>query len=151
MERDNVLVQMPLFGTDASLIPHWVKDLGLQDVVRILPLLPKPKFAEHLNKVDVVIDQLRVGGYGGVGIQAMSCAKTVIVNAWRPWYQEQLGDVPPILYAKTAFDVSAQLLHAYDFYERKYWKMGEAAREYAVKHHDYMKVAKDVLATYESS
>ena len=149
VDKDNVLVKMPLFGADSIMIPRTIKDLGLEKHVEIIPLLSKPKFAEAINRCDVVIDQLILGGYAGVSIQAMSCAKTVIVNAWRPWYKEHLNDEPPILYAKTAFDVGAQLLHAYDFYERRYWKMGEKAREYAVEHHDYRKVAERVKERIE--
>jgi glycosyltransferase involved in cell wall biosynthesis len=149
IDPDNVLVKMPLFGMDSIMIPRTLKDLGLEGHTEIVPLFPKPEFAKALSKCDVVIDQLRLGAYGGVAIQAMSCAKTVIVNAWKPWYQEQLDDTPPILYAKTDYDVCAQLLHAYDFYERKYFRMAESAREYAVKHHDYRKVSRKVLDCME--
>ena len=149
IDPDNVLVKIPLFGMDSVMIPRTLKDLGLEDITELVPLLPKKEFAQAINKSDVIIDQLRLGAYGGVAIQAMSCAKTVIVNAHKPWYQEQLNDVPPILYAKTDYDVCAQLLHAYDFYERKYFKMAESAREYAVRHHDYRKVSRKVLDCME--
>lgn len=147
--RKDIVVKMPRFGMDASLVPHWLKELGIEDIVEFVPLHTKPDFALALNASDVVVDQLKVGGYGGVGLQAMACGKTVIVNAWRPWYREQLGEVPPILYATTAFDVNAQLFHAYDFWQRQYWQMGKSAREYAVKHHSYMKVCEQVAMSYQ--
>lgn len=143
-EREKFKIMMPQFGQDGVMLPHWLKEMGLTKHWLRVPLYSKPDFAKALNKCHVVVEQLLLGGYGGVAAQAMSCGKTVIVNAWRPWYEEQLGEYPEFLFAKTAFDVGAQLAHAYDFWKRDYWKMGERAREYIVRNHDYMKVAQRV-------
>lgn len=148
--RNNILIRLPLFGSDSSMIPLTLKDMHLDDITEIVPLYPKPQFAQAINQADVVIDQLLLGSYAGVSIQAMSCAKEVIVNAHRPWYQEQIGDIPPILYAKTAFDVAAQLEHAYDFYQRNYHQMGKAARAYTIKHHHYTTVVDSIIHCLEA-
>jgi glycosyltransferase involved in cell wall biosynthesis len=148
VDPDSVLVKMPQFGADSAIIPIVLKDLGLDDITEIVPLFPKPEFAKYLNRADVVIDQLRLGAYGGVTIQAMSCARPVIVNAWQEWYREHTSE-PPILYAKTAYDVHAQLLNAYEWWEEDFNGMGENARKYAVRHHAYMKVAEQVKERLE--
>jgi len=148
--QDNIQVHMPLFGADSVMIPRALRDHRIDGYTNIVPLYPKPQFAQALQGSDVVIEQLLIGGYGGVAAQAMACGKPVIVNAWRPWYREQLDDEPPILFAKSAFDVAAQLEHVYDdLYLRDYWHIAKSARTYAVRHHHHMRVGERIKELIE--
>jgi hypothetical protein len=43
-----------------------VNKYGIEDSVAWVPVVPKPKLAEIMNRADVVIDQLTRGVLGGV-------------------------------------------------------------------------------------
>lgn len=130
------------YGSDVPIMEYLIEELGLRDNIQWVPLLPKPQFAELINRVDVVIDQVRLGAIGGVSAQSMACAQRVIVYANEDWYREQLHDVPPVLNARSAHDVCDRLIECtgtiHDVLRTR-------ARGFILRHFDYQKIAARVL------
>ena len=134
------------YGSDVPITEHLIQKYDLQKHVRWVPLVPKTAFAELINKVDVVIDQLRLNALGGVAVQSMACEKRVIVAIKERWYKEQLGEVPPVLNAHTAEDVCRQLLKCY---YKPLDKMKKRARTFITEHFEYNTVAQKVYTTLQ--
>ena len=104
-ENNDCEIWIAKYGKDFILTELYVEEFGIQDKVKFIPLQPKKQFAMMLNAADVVIDQIKLGSIGGIGVQAMACNKPVIVNANWDWYKEQYNELPSIAYAKNAEDV----------------------------------------------
>jgi glycosyltransferase involved in cell wall biosynthesis len=110
---DDAELWMTRYGSDVPVTDYFIQKYNLQHNIKWLPLIPKQQFAQIINSVDVVIDQLALGGLGGVAVQSMSCAQRVIVNCNDRWYQEQLGAIPPVLNAKNPQQLADTLLECY--------------------------------------
>lgn len=134
------------YGSDVPVVDHLINVMEIEDNVHWVPLVPKPRFAELINSVDVVIDQIKLGAIGGVTVQAMSCGQKVIVNARQDWYREALGESPPVVNAKNSSGVYRGLL---DVYQGRYNGLGESAKDYIKKHFDYGKIAERVKEKIE--
>ena len=135
------------YGSDLPVTDFLIQKYELQDFIQWIPLVPKTKFAEIINKSDVVIDQLRVNALGGVADQAMACEQRVIVAIREDWYKEQLGEVPPVLNAHTANDVYMRLLECYT---KKHHNLKKRARKFICKHFEYNTVAHQVKTQLEA-
>ncbi len=140
----NIRIWIANYGRDVDITKAKVKEYGLESVTEFVKPVPKQEFARMLSMADVVIDQLLLGAYGGVSAQAMACETPPICNVHQPWYEEHYEHVP-VLYAKTPFDVQAQLKKALDFKKRDWKGFGQAGRRFVEKWHDHKKVAKRVL------
>jgi glycosyltransferase involved in cell wall biosynthesis len=132
---------MTRYGSDVPVTEHLIYKYDLEDYIQWIPLVPKTKFAEIINKAHVVIDQLKLNALGGVADQAMACEQRVIVAIKEEWYKEQLGDVPPVLVAHTAEDVYFQLTSCYT---KTHHNLKKKARKFILKHFEYNKVAHKV-------
>lgn len=94
---------------------------------------------EEIQKSDIVVDQLIQGWFGLLPLEAMMLGRPVICYM----RDDLMHDVPsdcPIVNANpvTIYDVLKRLLN-----NRESWQsLGEAGRNYVVKYHDAVKVAK---------
>lgn len=129
------------YGSDVPVTEYIIHKLELENNVTFIPLIPKQQFAQLINQVDVVIDQLRVNALGGVSDQAMACEQRVIVGIKEHWYKEHLGETPPVLNAHTADDVYIRLLECYT---KKHHNLKKKARRFINKHFEYNTVAQQV-------
>ena len=152
----NIKIHIASYGRDVEITKAKVKEYGLEPVTTFFKPVPKQEFARMLSHADVVIDQLVLGAYGGVSAQAMACETPVICNVHQPWYEEHYEHVP-VLYAKTPFDVQAQLKKVHwwknkipEADDKTPWRgFGIAGRRFVEKWHDHKKVAKRVLEVIE--
>jgi len=144
----NIAIHIADYGRDVDISKAKIKEYGLEPVTEFFRPVPKQQFARMLSHADVVIDQLTLGAYGGVSAQAMACETPVICNVHQPWYIKHY-ELVPVLYAKTPFDVQAQLKKALDFKERDWKGLGEAGRRFVEKYHDHKIVAKNIIEVIE--
>jgi glycosyltransferase involved in cell wall biosynthesis len=79
---------MTRYGSDVPVTEHLIYKYDLEDYIQWIPLVPKTKFAEIINKAHVVIDQLKLNALGGVADQAMACEQRVIVAIKEEWYKD---------------------------------------------------------------
>lgn len=134
------------FGADVPVTEHLVRLYELEDSVAWVPVVPKPKLAEIMNRADVVIDQLTRGVLGGIADQAMSCGTRVICPTVNEWYEEWLGEAPPTIQAWNPEELAECLLECYDGKHREKERQG---RRFIEKHFEFMTVAKKILPILE--
>jgi glycosyltransferase involved in cell wall biosynthesis len=87
-----------------------VKQLGIEDSVKWLPVMPKQRLVELYNTADVVFDQYVFGALGTTSPEAMSCGKPVVAHVdpllWTRWH----GSAPPVAEARTAEEIYRQMV-----------------------------------------
>lgn len=135
------------YGSDVPVTEHYIHHYGLEDTVKWVPLLPKPKYAELLNKADVVIDQVKRGVLGGIADQALSCNRPIICYIKHKWYREQLGESPPVASAQTPQQIAKVL----QFAHRARRITIPEGRSFIKRHFEYMTVAKKIINILENS
>lgn len=121
-------------------------------VLDLLEGVPHAQVRDRMKKADIVIDQLLVGWYGGIGVEAMALGKPVISYI----REEDLRFVPagmardlPVVNAniQNLERVVTELIQ--DEPARKV--LGERGRAYVEKWHDPLKIAQTTLAFYQGS
>jgi len=99
----------------------------------------------QINRSDIVLAQLRTGILSVTEQEAMSAGKPVIT---RFDYADFYDSPPPILQARNSEEVAEQILKLVaDSEERR--RLGEKARQWVIKNHDYRAVSKMVRGFYE--
>jgi glycosyltransferase involved in cell wall biosynthesis len=113
--------------------------------------LPHTQVKDIMQAADLVIDQLLVGWYGGVAVEAMALGKPVVCYV----REEDLRFIPkrmeedlPIINANPG-----NLYHVLDRHinNRKNLSLiGEKSRSYVERYHDPIKIAQQMKELYES-
>lgn len=100
-----------------------------------------------IDRADVVIDQLKIGTYGVLSIEAMMRGKVVICYV-SDYMKKKLPKELPIIYA-TPDDLEEVIKKVLD--RRDDWRVvGEKSIEYAMKYHSPKSVTKQLIDVYES-
>ncbi len=102
---------------------------------------------EQLARADIVIDQLCLGSFGIVTLEAMSLAKPVICYLL-PEYAASLPDDCPIINANP--DTVAEVLAAWVGRRAELHDIGLASRAYVERHHDVTVAARRLLDAYRA-
>ncbi len=133
----NIFLIVSRWGADVQKTETMIAEAGIQANVHYLEyMMSKPLLIQFYNLVDVVVDQFAFIGYGTAALEAMACAKPVMIGldiasfkrCW-PDYQE-----PPVINV----DDEEGIYHALRQIasgELDLKHMGEEARRWVVEHH----------------
>jgi glycosyltransferase involved in cell wall biosynthesis len=114
--------------------------------------VPHAEALRRLRTADLVIDQLRVGWYGGFAVEMMAMGKPVVCYI----READLRFVPPAMAAELPIvratpenltDVVADLLSD----RERIHEIGRRARRYVERWHDPLRIARAMLAIYQNS
>src|SRR5437867_7377719 len=115
-------------------------------VIWTLPL-NKMKLIDYYNAADVVLDQFTLGVFGTVTPEAMACGKPVVLNFNRQVHEWCFPEMPPVLGARTEHEIFERMVEVSE--DRGYAAaVGQASREWIVKHHGWELVADRQIAIY---
>jgi glycosyltransferase involved in cell wall biosynthesis len=118
---------------------------GLKVRLDLVEGVAQPEVVRRLRAADIVVDQLRLGWYGGFAVEAMSVGKPVVcfIRENAPG-DNPFGDELPIVRATpaTLADRLRELIADRDARLR----IGAASRAFVEHRHDPRKVAAEVLA-----
>jgi hypothetical protein len=139
-------------GTDAVVATvERLRSLGHSITLDLIEKAPHVEAMERLLVADIVIDQLRIGWYGGFAVEAMAMGKPVLA------YLDQ-SDLrsAPVPYARAIPIVNVNdstLFAALDSLITKgranLFSLGVASRSFAESWHDPLKVAETLRPHYE--
>lgn len=124
---------------------------GIELEFRLVEGVPHAELRELYACADLVVDQLLVGWYGGLAVEAMAL-ETPVVAYLR---DADLGLVPPemredlpVISADpaTIYDVLRELLTTR---RRELAEIGRRGREYVRRWHDPLRIATEVVADYQ--
>jgi len=87
-----------------------VKQLGVEDSVKWLPVMPKRRLVQLYNAADVVFDQYIFGALGTTTPEAMSCGRPVVAHVepelWTKWHSSP----PPVAEARNGEEIYQQMV-----------------------------------------
>jgi glycosyltransferase involved in cell wall biosynthesis len=147
-EGHNSLAIIVDWGVDKEKTRDLVRELGIDSNVQFISPMPKRNLINYYNGADVVIDQFGVGWFALVALEAMSCAKPVMVYANNRYSQLFYSEEPPVLNCQTEDEIYQQLLKASDKEYREH--LGRQAREWVLKYHHWEKVIDKLIIHYET-
>lgn len=123
------------WGADRERSQALVEELGITGRTVLLPnALSKGRLVRYLHAADVVIDQVVLGSYGTSAIEAMSCARPVIMHLDPERFEGRFAELPPVCGAESAEDVSREL-RALIGQPRLREDLGAKGRRWVVENH----------------
>lgn len=134
------------YEDDVRKAKDLVKTLKISEYVEWVSPYPKPQLIRAYNEADAVFDQFTIGGSGTVGLEAMSCGTPLVIYMLH-WTEKAFGEWPPVVNAHTALDIYEKMLLLTDPSYRK--KIGEAGRQFIIKHCHPDVIAKKLINLYE--
>lgn len=137
------------WGQEVELSKARLRDLGIADRVRWLPMQNKPTMAHYYNAADIVIDQFNpaIGTFGGVVGEAMACAKPVLLNYRKELHRWCYPVLPPAIHAADKDALVQELLQLIDDAELRRG-VGDAGRQWFLEHHSSRLVMDRLLGLY---
>jgi len=111
-----------------------------------IPLVTPAEVPQLIWSADVVVGQFALGILSFCELQAMSCAKPVICS-FR--YEGAYSTPPPLCRATTAEEVDEHLENLFQHPEVG-MALGQEARTWVIRHHDYRTLADRLEAYYQS-
>ena len=133
-------------GTDAvrAAVARMQRD-GLRFRFRLVEGLSNAEARQILEQADIVVDQLRIGWYGVLAVEAMALGKPVVVYIRSDLVNELPSELPVAnATPETIEPVLRELVG--DAVKRK--ELGSRGREYCERIHDSVKVAEKLVPLY---
>jgi len=115
--------------------------------------LTQSELKARCARADLVVDQLLVGWYGGLAVEAMALGRPVVAYL----REEDLTGVPPEMREQlpliraepsTIYGVLKEMLTTC---RRDLAELGRRSRDYVVRWHDPRSVAEQLVADYEAA
>ncbi|GJL65325.1 MAG: hypothetical protein NPIRA05_02960 [Nitrospirales bacterium] len=98
------------WGSDVEAVISDLSAAGLSERVIVLPVAGKKRLRDYLRSADCVLDQFKVGYYGGTALEAMACGAPVIMRLLTEQYDALCKTgAPPVLNAGTPDEVAVSL------------------------------------------
>jgi glycosyltransferase involved in cell wall biosynthesis len=133
-------------GPDRHNARRLIIELDISAHVTMLKAMTKDTLIQHYNMADVVADQYEIGSLGGVTMEAMSCAKPVIVHLDVRAAERAYGDLPPVANAQSEDEILSALLRLSDCHARD--ALGREARQWIERHHAQELVGRQLISDY---
>jgi len=142
------LLLLTSWGAEIERSRRLVAELGVGDLVRWDPPLPKRRMIEAYRAADIVLDQFAYGTFGGVVPEAMACGRPVILAFDAALHRWCFPELPPVLDARTDAAVAARLEQLADDTGLRD-RIGRDGREWVESHHGWRLVVARHRAIYE--
>lgn len=135
-------------GADARQAHRLIEETGVEDHFTFVQELTKAELIDHYRMADVVVDQFDVGATGTIGLEAMACAKPLMINLDPEYVDASYPEPPPIIYARTEAEILGWLDNLRD---RSFLaERGRQAREWILRHHDGRHLARKLISFYQN-
>jgi glycosyltransferase involved in cell wall biosynthesis len=133
--RDDAVLVCAGWGADLERSKALIAELGIGDRVTLLPwAMSKGRLRRYYRAADVVADQFTVGSYGGSALEAMSCARPLLIALDRERFAGRFEQFPPVLNVAEPAEIARALARLLgDAGERA--AVGEAARSWVIANH----------------
>ncbi|MAG37169.1 MAG: hypothetical protein CL878_13125 [Dehalococcoidia bacterium] len=137
------------WGTDVRASQRLCRDLGVERRVVWIHPMHKTRLLEYYRAADIVLDQFHdaVGSFGTVTVEAMACARPVIMYFNPKVHEWCLEENPPIQSALTAAEIYGQLVALAGSPERRE-AVGAQSRAWVERWHSWKRVAQAHLELY---
>ncbi len=124
-----------------------VSELGIQENVTWVPVMPKGKLIEFYQKSTAVFDQFLFGAFGTTTPEAMSCGRPVVGYVENKYWQKYHAEPPPVLNASSAVEIFDAMVKLED--QQLQVDQGRRGREWIMRNCDCSLVASQQLEVYK--
>ena len=136
-------------GADIEATRALVGELDIGEFVEPIPGgLNATALRARYRAAHVVADQFDNGGFGRVGLEAMSCLRPVLVDVDPGSACRFYDSLPPVMRCRTEDEIYGQLVRAFAE-PAATEELGLRAREWVVSNHSTERVAADLIWHYE--
>ncbi len=135
-------------GPDIEATRELVKSLGIGSRVEAISrTMSRAELHDFYSMADVVFDQVSRTSFGQIGLEAMSCGRTVLVDLDSKTINLFYEEFPPVLNCRTEDEIFRQLKAVLDFGFRQ--KMGRQSREWIMKYHGSETATAELVKRFE--
>lgn len=136
-------------GSDVVQTRQLVRELEIEPFVEVPSAgLTAPELRDYYNRADVVADQFNGGGFGLIGLEAMSCSRPTLVDLDVATANLCYEEFPPLLNCRTEDEIYDQLKLTLNGEYRE--ELGRQARQWIMKYHHWEKVIDKLIWHYET-
>jgi glycosyltransferase involved in cell wall biosynthesis len=133
--REDVVLVCAGWGADLERSTELIAELGIGERVRMLPhAMSKGRLRRYYRAADIVADQFTVGSYGGSALEAMSCARPLLISLDRERFDKRFSAFPPVVNVASPEEIAAALGRLIEDPAHRA-QVGERAREWTVANH----------------
>ena len=133
--RDDVILVCAGWGADLERSRALIAELGIGERVRLLPnALSKGRLRRYYRACDIAADQFTLGSYGGSALEALSCARPLLISLEEARFEGRFSHFPPVLNAAEPQEIAAQLTRMFDDPGARA-DIGARSRKWLVEHH----------------
>jgi glycosyltransferase involved in cell wall biosynthesis len=123
------------WGADLERSQELIGELGIGDRVRLLPYaMSKGRLRRFYRAADVVADQFTVGSYGGSALEAMSCARPVLIHLEPERFAGRPDALPPVANVAEPDAIAQRLRELLGSGDARA-RLGARAREWMIANH----------------
>jgi glycosyltransferase involved in cell wall biosynthesis len=141
-------------GTDLILAAAaTLKDEGAAFELDLIEGLTQAEARKRYESIDIMIDQLHAGWYGGLAVEALALGKPVIVYLREEDLQfipTQMRDELPFIRA-TPDDITEVLRKALTMTRQELADLAERGRSFVERWHDPLKIAAEIKSDYQAA
>lgn len=115
--------------------------------------VPHHESRERYAQVDILVDQLHAGWYGGLAVEAMALGKPVLVYI----REEDLDFIPAAMRADLPFirvtpdSIADGLRQALTMHRSALQELGRKSRAYVERWHDPLRIAGEIMKDYQAA
>lgn len=123
------------WGADLDRSRLLIAELGIGERVRLLPCaMSKERLRRYYCAADVVADQFTGGYYGGSALEAMSCARPLLIDLAPDRFGGRFPSSPPVMNVSEPDQIADALSRLFDD-SRLRATLGVKAREWVIANH----------------
>lgn len=122
------------WGGNVAQSKELINFLGLDTHVEWMPPLPIIPFERMCMAADIVVDQFKLGAFGGVVFKAMAVGAPILTYLNQDLLKAQYPVLPPVINCRTAEDIFERVVDLIRD-PAKLNKMGEKSRQWISEHH----------------
>ncbi|MFE0625073.1 glycosyltransferase family 4 protein [Priestia aryabhattai] len=120
---------------------------GLKFQFKLIENLPHKEALKEYQKATIIIDQLRIGSYANLSMEAMAMGKPVICYIRDDLFNKFPGKLPIVnANPDTIYDVLKDLLN----HPERWEDLGKKGRNYVEEYHSVEKVARSLIDIYKT-
>jgi glycosyltransferase involved in cell wall biosynthesis len=134
-DRDDVVLLCTGWGNDLERSTQLIAELGIGDRVRMLPhVLSKGRLRRYYRAADIIADQFTVGSYGAAALEAMSCARPLLISLDRERFSSRFTEFPAVVNVSESEEIAAALSRLVDDPAHRA-EVGAKARDWVIANH----------------
>jgi hypothetical protein len=131
--RARAILELFELGPDVEKSKRLIANLGIEDKVKWMPLMPRKEIMAGLSLADIGADQFVSASFGGTGQEILAAGKPLLVYLDTHQGNDDNINIPPCVNVKSADEICNALLR-YEYDKKQYVTLGHLAKQWFVRY-----------------